>query len=168
MEPTKEPGLVQSRTLWSRRNQRSLPIWLALAAGLLLLGRVVALQFPDQGSGKVEWVPLASAERVARGTQRRIFYDFSAEWCGPCQEMERTVFREAEITARLNEDFIPVRIVDRRREEGKNRADVDALQRKYSIQAYPTLLITTADGKELGRMVGYRGRSSFRKFLQDY
>jgi hypothetical protein len=52
---------------------------------------------------------------------------------------------------------IPVSIVDRRREDGRNPAEVEELQRRYGIDAFPTLVVySPASGNHVS-MRGYAG-----------
>jgi thiol-disulfide isomerase/thioredoxin len=61
--------------------------------------------------------------------------DFSATWCGPCQQM-------APLVARLEREGLPIRKVD---------IDQDrAFANRYSITAMPTFVLVI-DGKEVDR-----------------
>ena len=55
-----------------------------------------------------------------------MFYEFSAEWCGPCKMLEREVFMDQDLAKRINDRFIAVKVVDTKQEEGRNWPDVQA------------------------------------------
>jgi thioredoxin-related protein len=141
---------------------RGLPAWLLIAAAALLVLRVVATIVASRSPGgpaeRVSWVPIPDAEGLARQSGRLILYDFSAEWCGPCREMSREVFADAAAAQGLEKKFVMVRVLDRQREEGRNAPDVAALQARFKVEAFPTLVIDDANGIALDRVEGYMGR----------
>jgi len=57
--------------------------------------------------------------------------------------------------------------MDRAREDGKNPAAIEELQRRYSIVAFPTLIVADGDGHQVARLEGYRGRAALERFLDE-
>jgi thioredoxin-related protein len=66
-----------------------------------------------------------------------------------------------------NQNFVPVRVMDRIQEEGRNSPEVAALQARYQIGSFPTLVVADAQGREIARHVGYRNRAALQAFLED-
>jgi len=141
---------------------RALPTWLLIAAALLLVARIVATIVASRAPGgpaeRVSWVPIPMADAAARQSGRRILYDFSAEWCGPCREMSREVFSNPGTVEKLEKQFVMVRVLDRQKEDGRNPPDVAALQTRYKVDAFPTLVIADTSGAQIDRIEGYMGR----------
>lgn len=154
--------------LWDRRSQRSLPVWLVVVTLLLVIVRIV-LAWTDQPKGEgdtVRWVPPAGAAERARVQQKLVLYNFTAEWCPPCHQLDAQVFADEKLAAAINERFVAVRVVDRHREEGRNRPDIAELQQRYTVNGFPTLVFARPDGSPLARMEGFRGRDEFERVMK--
>jgi thioredoxin-related protein len=151
-------------------SQARIPPVLLWVFGAAVVLRIVTLlvdrEGPDAGAGLVHWWPVASASNAARMERRPLLYDFTAAWCSPCHRLDQEGWGDARIAGMVNRSYVPVRIVDRQREDGKNSPSIEALQRKYKIQGFPTLVIAAVDGAEIGRSVGYGGRDALAKFLE--
>jgi thiol:disulfide interchange protein len=152
--------------LWLRTSQRSLPVWLPLAAAALLLSRLlVPAGAPSDEDTLVKWTDLSMAGAMARAQHKLILYDFSAAWCGPCHQLDRIAFQDVNIARRINERFIAVRVIDRLQEDGANSRPVEALQRRYAVSEFPTLIVADGDDGQRGRMVGFRDKASVDDLL---
>ncbi len=114
----------------------------------------------------VGWRPPAVAESEAKRTRKPLLYDFSATWCGPCQKMDREVFRDAEAARMIGDLFVPVRVMDASGERGGNPPEVEALRRKFRIRAFPTLVVVRP-GRDPVVMEGYAGKAETLKALRD-
>ena len=159
--------------LWNRRSQRSLPVWLVAVTVLLLVARIVAAwtdEAPTSTEGEssttVRWVSPAAGEERARAEGKLVLYNFTAEWCMPCHHLDAQVFADAHIAAMINERFVPVRVLDRNREEGRNSPDVDELQQRYTVNGFPTLVFARPGEAARGRMEGFRGREEFERLVK--
>ena len=147
------------------------PLLLLIIAALLLALRVVlgfqeaprtsqSAAAPRSGADLVRWRTFELAVAEARATDRPILYDFTAEWCPPCRLMQREVFADPQAAAELESRFVPVRVLDRQREEGRNARWVDSLQARYRVNAFPTLIVVGVDGHETTRVEGFMGREA--------
>ena len=150
-----EPGRRGSST---RRDPRAL---LVVAAALLVTR--IALGFYENAHQpklleRVIWQPIASADSLSRATGKPILYDFTADWCAPCHMMSREVFADRRSAHTINQLFIPVRVLDRQREEGRNRPEVSALQARFKVQSFPTLVVVTPGASEPVVLAGFSGR----------
>jgi thiol:disulfide interchange protein len=151
---------------------RSLPPALLVLLLLLFAGRAgFALwenKHPAQVYERVEWLdPVAAAEASAMH-RRPILYDFTADWCGPCNRLKAEVFADRAQGAMIAVMFVPARVLDRRQEDGSNPALVDSLQRRFAVEGFPTLVAVTPDGREVGRVVGYPGARVIMDSLQTF
>jgi thioredoxin-related protein len=58
------------------------------------------------------------------------------------------------------------RVIDRQREEGRNPPGIEALQKRYEIRAFPTIVFAETDGRESARMEGFSGRAAFLEIMR--
>lgn len=78
-----------------------------------------------------------------------IVYDFSATWCGPCQQM-------APLVARLEREGLPIRKVDIDQEK--------TLANKFNITSIPTFVLVV-EGKEVQRQSGAMSEADLRRMV---
>lgn len=141
----------------TRRDPRML--WIAAAvllAARIVLG-IVEERNPPQRPDLMMWVEPADAVAEAKRTGRPILYDFTADWCAPCQDMRQEMFAQERYAQALGHLVVPVRVLDRQQEEGRNSAVVDSLQQAHKITGFPTLVIVGLDGKAVDQLVGFPG-----------
>ncbi|MBI1753649.1 MAG: thioredoxin family protein [Acidobacteria bacterium] len=105
-----------------------------------------------------------SALKRAKAENKVIFMDLWAEWCGPCQHLQKNVFPTAEATAALAK-VVPFSSLVQKK-DGTPLAEGTKLAEQFKLDAFPTLVILDADGKELRRKVGaFRSGAEFAAWL---
>ncbi len=118
----------------------------ALALGLMsfvFLGKKPAA---DEGI-QFKKISFEQALKEAKASNKLIFMDAYAEWCGPCKYMAANVFTDAEVGKLFNDKFINLKI-DMEKGEGP------ALAAKYQVRAYPTLFFIDGDGNVVKKVLG--------------
>ena|SRR5215471_82672 len=119
----------------------------------------------SSAAGLVRWQLLESTAGAPQG--KPLLYDFTAAWCAPCHRLDEEGWSDPEIAKLVNDGFVPVRVVDRQREDGKNTSTIDELQRRYAVNAFPTLVVVDGSGQPFARTEGYGGKTRLTAFLED-
>jgi len=104
-----------------------------------------------------QWTTMDGALEESRRNGKPVFIDFSADWCGPCQRLKHEVFEDGTRAATLQHAVIPVSIVDQRRETGSNPPEIEALQQRYQVEAFPTLVVFSPATGRVMTTRGFRG-----------
>ena len=145
------------------------PSWLLLIAAALLLARVgwgVWESYnPPKRAEKVAWVEFEQAEALARASGKPVLYDFTAEWCPPCNAMKSELFSDEKHARAIANVVVPVRVLDRQREEGRNAAWVDSLQKAYAVDGFPTLVVYSPKTGRSQRSIGYGGTDATLRWM---
>lgn len=98
----------------------------------------------------------AEAKKGAEAEKKWFIVKGTAEWCGPCKQMDKTTWRDEKVVAWLKERAVVVAL------------DVDQeakLAKELGIEAMPTM-IAFKDGKEFDRVVGRQGPAEFLVWLE--
>ena len=152
-----------------RGSTRSTPKLLLLLAAAFLIARIatamVEAKHPSDVQEMVQWRPIEGAETLARQTGKPLLYDFTADWCPPCRLMKKEVFADRHHADTIERLFVPVRVLDRAREDGHNRLEVQGLQERFGIQAFPTLVVVSPDGGTPMKFEGYPGATAVMQEL---
>lgn len=100
------------------------------------------------------------AQLKAREENKLLFLDFYASWCGPCQWMDETTFKDQEVLALLNQNYVAVKV---------NIDDFEGfeLKSKFDIRYLPTMLIFNQNGVLIERVEETLGAGKLKNLLSE-
>jgi thioredoxin-related protein len=124
-----------------------------IAVGLLTGLALLQLQAED-----LKWLTdLPKAQEQAKAEKKLVMLDFTgSDWCGWCIKLHKEVFSQPEFSDYAKKNLVLVE-VDFPRSKPQSEAQKSAnqaLQTKYSIEGYPTIIVLDANGKKVGQL-GY-------------
>ena len=148
-----------------------IPKWMMVATIICLAVRLIIVVSesinPPKSNEQIQWVLIDNVSSDQRAAGKLFFYSFGADWCDPCKEIEKTAFSSRDIVRELNKDFIPVKVIDRKREDGKNPSAVQEMEDTFSVQAFPTLVVAMPDGTKIEEHLGAINTSGLKRFLSE-
>lgn len=100
---------------------------------------------------------LPKAQEQARKENKTVLINFTgSDWCGWCIRLKKDVFDTETFKTYAAKHLVLVEIDFPRRKAQSEalKAANRALQERFKIQGYPTLIVLDGGGKELGRL-GY-------------
>ena len=125
----------------------------ALAVGLL-----TGLTLLQARGEELKWltdVPKAQAQ--AKAEKKLVMLDFTgSDWCGWCKKLNAEVFSKSDFAdyAKKNLVLVEVDFPRFKKLSGDQQKANNALQEKYKIEGYPTIIVLDGEGKQVGQL-GY-------------
>ncbi len=126
----------------------------------------------DQGIQFVSDLNWQEVIEKAKTENKMIFVDCYTTWCAPCKAMEKNVYHLDKVGAFFNEHFISVKVqMDQTRNDDDFvkswYRDAKEIEKRYSIDAFPTYLFLSSDGKPLHRASGAYPANQFLAIAAD-
>jgi protein disulfide-isomerase len=122
---------------------------ISLLAALALLGFNAAAS---------EWLTdLPKAQAKAKEEKKLVLLDFTgSDWCGWCIKLHNEVFSKPEFAeyAKKNLVLVEVDFPRKKKLSAEQTKANEALQQKYKIDGYPTIIVLNGEGKKIGEL-GY-------------
>lgn len=134
-----------------------------VAAGIcaLLLTKSDATPVKKDTAGGISFIEQDwdKALKDAKAQNKLVFLDIYATWCGPCKMLKKNTFTDAKVAEFFNKNFVNVSV------DGEKGVGPQLAQ-KFAIQAYPTLIVTKADGQPVLYTMGYMDANTLLEFAK--
>ncbi len=111
------------------------------------------------GAAEAKWLTDASlAQQKAKQEKKLVLMDFTgSDWCPWCIKLSKEVFSTSEFKDYAAKNLVLVEVdfprVKKQTEQQKSANQ--ALQKKYGIEGYPTIVVLNSEGKKVGEL-GYQ------------
>lgn len=123
-------------------------------------------------AGGEGWVTdFEAAKKTAAEGKKDLLLDFTgSDWCGWCIKLNEEVFSKEPFKAGTKDKFVMVELdfPQKKELEAKLKEQNDALQEKFQIQGFPTIMLCDASGKPYAK-TGYQagGPEKYVKHLDE-
>lgn len=123
----------------------------------------------------IQFEPAVSWEWLKKKAAREdkfIFIDAYASWCQPCKQMDRDVYSAESVGEFVSEHFIAVKVqMDTSKNDNtlvkQQYAMAARLSKEYKVDAFPTYLFFSPEGKIVHRESGYKMPEQFLTLVKD-
>lgn len=110
-------------------------------------------------AAELNWLTdLPKAQAKAKTENKLVMLDFTgSDWCGWCIKLNKEVFSKPEFAEYAGKNLVLVEVDfprGKKQSEELKKAN-KALQEKYKIEGYPTIVVLDSEGKKLGEL-GYQ------------
>lgn len=102
----------------------------------------------------------SAALQQAKKQNKLVFLDIYATWCGPCKMLKQYTFTDTSVGRFFNNNFVNISV------DGEKGVGPQLAQ-QYSIEGYPSLIITDAEGKPVLFTAGYMPVQDLLKFADE-
>ena len=113
------------------------------------------------------WTTFADAVSRSRTDGKPVLLSFAAAWSEPATQLGHEVFDDAAAGITVRAAVIPVAIRDRLREDGENPAEIARLEQRFTVDAFPTLVVFSPASGRVRRLAGYPGPAETLRWITD-
>ena len=111
--------------------------WAAFALACLMM----VMPCGSAVSQEVQWHSYGDGMSRGKFEKKKVFIHFYADWCAVCRQMEKNTFKDPDVVALLNEEYIAIRVNTDREQE-------TAIM--FRVRALPDNWFIAEDGEIIG------------------
>jgi thioredoxin-related protein len=124
------------------------------AIGILVCGALL-----QAAAAELSWMTdLPKAQAKAKTESKLVMLDFTgSDWCGWCIKLHKEVFSQPEFAdyAKKNLVLVEVDFPRSKPQSAELKKANAALQDKYKVEGYPTIIVLNGEGQKVGEL-GYQ------------
>jgi len=123
---------------------------------ILAIGLLTGLTLWEARGEELKWLTdLPKAQAQARAQHKMVMLDFTgSDWCPACIRLNKEVFSQPEFADYAKQNLVLVEVdFPRNKEQPESLKKANqALQEKYKIDGFPTIIVLDANGKKRGQL----------------
>jgi thioredoxin-related protein len=125
----------------------------------LLMAVAIGCVWLQTQAADLNWgTDLPKALAQAKTDKKLVLLDFTgSDWCGWCIKFDQETLSTDKFAeyAKAHLELVTLDFPNKKPQSDALKAANTALQTKYNVDGFPTFILLNADGKEIGRQVGY-------------
>jgi thioredoxin-related protein len=125
----------------------------------LVVGLFALAALWQVSAAELNWMTdLPKAQQKAKAENKLVLLDFTgSDWCPWCWKLRDEVFATPEFKDYTAKNLVPVEVDFPRKKKlpAEQQQANKALQQKYAIEGYPTVIVLNSQGKQVGKL-GYQ------------
>src|SRR5512141_2794027 len=124
----------------------------------LAIGLLASWALFQAGAEEGQWLTdLPKAQEKAKAENKLVMLDFTgSDWCGWCIKLNKEVFSKPEFAEYASKNLVLMEgdFSRAKKQSAELKKANAALQQKYKVEGYPTIIVLNSDGKKVGEL-GY-------------
>jgi thioredoxin-related protein len=125
----------------------------------IVIGILACAALLRAGAEELNWMnDLPKAQAKAKTESKLVMLDFTgSDWCGWCIKLNKEVFSKPEFAdyAKKNLVLVEVDFPRAKQQSAELKKANKALEEKYKVKGYPTIVVLNGEGKKIGEL-GYQ------------
>lgn len=125
----------------------------------IVIGLMACWALVQAGAEELQWMTdLPKAQAKAKAENKLVLMDFTgSDWCPWCIKLNKEVFSKPEFIEYAKKNLVTVEVDFPRTktQTPEQKKANQALQEKYKIEGYPTVVVLNSEGKKVGEL-GYQ------------
>jgi protein disulfide-isomerase len=135
----------------------------------IAIGLIACWALLQAGAEELQWLTdLPKAQAQAKKENKMVMLDFTgSDWCHWCIKLKNDVFSKPDFAKYAKDNLVLVEVDfphGKKLPADQKKAN-DALQQKYNVNGFPTIVVLDADGKTAGTIEGYLAEKPFMQKL---
>jgi len=138
----------------------------------ILVSMLILLSLAGSRAGdktELRWRSFDEGTIEAKQKHKKILLDVFTDWCGWCKKLDRDVYSDKDVSAYINQVYVPVKL---NAESGKaltyrnTQSSEQGLANTLGVRSYPTIFFLDSEGAPINALGGYVDAPKFLTIIK--